>query len=60
MWEVYPDYLVPYFVVKSAQPVYTEELTGTSLNYTVMNPLLISGRTYAWRVRVTDRGHYSI
>lgn len=54
MWEVYPENLDPNFVVRSTEPIYTEELTGTSLNYTVMHPLLISGRTYAWRVRVTD------
>ena len=54
LWEVYPDFLDPYQVVRSAQPIYTEELNGNSVNYSIMHPLLLSGRTYAWRVRVID------
>ncbi len=54
LWEVYPEYLDPYFVAQSTEPVYSETLLNTSLNYTIMNPLLISGRKYAWRVRVND------
>ncbi len=54
LWEVYPSSLNPDQVVLSTEPVYTEELTGTSLNYTILNPLLTAGYKYAWRVQVTD------
>jgi 5-hydroxyisourate hydrolase-like protein (transthyretin family) len=54
LWEVYPDNLDPYAVAQATPPVYTKTLNSTTFSYTVMEPLLIPGRKYAWRVTVTD------
>jgi len=54
IWEVYPDNLDPYAVVRSSQPLFTEKLTATSFVYNDNNPQLIPGRKYAWRVKAVD------
>ncbi|NJK95878.1 MAG: hypothetical protein HC905_14085, partial [Bacteroidales bacterium] len=54
IWEIYPENLDPYAVVRSSQPVFSERTRQTSFHYTYMHPQLIPGRKYAWRVRAMD------
>ncbi len=54
MWEVYPENMDTYAVALATQPVYSTTVNSTTFNYTVMEPSLIPGRKYAWRVTVID------
>jgi hypothetical protein len=54
MWEIYPATLDANAVAVSSEPIFTQTLQSTSLTYTNAEPLLVTGRKYCWRVRVTD------
>ncbi len=52
--ELYPDNRNPNDAILAANPIYKTRLTTTALNYGLVEPLLIPGRKYAFRVRAYD------
>src|SRR5690606_25887234 len=52
--ELYPAGRNPNDAIRAANPIFVTRTQSTSLNYSVMEPLLIPGRRYAFRVRAFD------
>ncbi|MDH7445509.1 fibronectin type III domain-containing protein [Aquimarina sp. 2201CG14-23] len=49
--EVWDPYIDPQAIFLSSPPLYQEVTTNTSLLYGPIQPLLLAGKRYAWRVR---------
>ncbi|WP_299432838.1 fibronectin type III domain-containing protein [uncultured Aquimarina sp.] len=49
--EVWDTYIDPQAIFLSSPPLYQEVTTNTSLLYGPIQPLLLAGKRYAWRVR---------
>ena len=49
--EVWDTYINPQAIFVSSPPLYQETTTNTTLLYGPMQPLLLPGKRYAWRVR---------
>lgn len=54
LWEITPDDINPYVIVKSTKPIYREITRSTTLQYNDNCPQLLAGKKYVWRVRVID------
>jgi hypothetical protein len=54
LWDIQPDGMNPYEVVRGTRPVYASTVSSTYVSYGVTEPPLLPGHTYAWRVRETD------
>ncbi|MEM9338418.1 MAG: fibronectin type III domain-containing protein [Bacteroidota bacterium] len=54
--EMYPGQVDPEVAIRSSNSIYTTTTTQTALNYGVIEPTLIPGRSYAFRVRAYDTG----
>lgn len=52
--ELYPENRNPNDAIRAANSIYTTTTSSTSLNYGIMEPLLIPGRKYAFRIRAYD------
>lgn len=51
MVEVWDTYINPQAIFVSSPPLYKETISNTTLLYGPMQPLLLPGKRYAWRVR---------
>ncbi|MEQ9219096.1 MAG: fibronectin type III domain-containing protein [Cyclobacteriaceae bacterium] len=54
MVELYPGQTNPDIAIRSSNSIYTTTTTLTSLNYGIIEPTLIPGKRYAFRVRAYD------
>jgi hypothetical protein len=54
LWEIWPDEKDANEISRTTKPIYSSTLTNTSLVYSSNEPLLFTGRRYAWRVQVFD------
>lgn len=54
LWEIDPDDMNAEEAVRVMRPIYTTEVSATTLNYTAAEPLLFKGKRYAWRIQVFD------
>ncbi|MEQ8880773.1 MAG: DUF5675 family protein, partial [Cyclobacteriaceae bacterium] len=52
--ELYPGQTNPDIAIRSSNSIYTTTTTLTSLNYGIIEPTLIPGKKYAFRVRAYD------
>lgn len=52
--ELYPAGRNPNDAIRTANPIFVTRTQSTSLNYGVMEPLLIPGRRYAFRIKAFD------
>jgi hypothetical protein len=52
--ELYPANRNPNDAIRAANSIFVTQTTSTSLNYGIMEPLLIPGRKYAFRIRAYD------
>lgn len=52
--EIYPEGRNPNDAILASNSIYQTTTTTTSLNYSIIEPLLIPGRTYAFRIRAYD------
>ncbi|XOV91126.1 MAG: hypothetical protein ACFHWX_13045 [Bacteroidota bacterium] len=52
--ELYPGQTNPEVAIRSSNSVYTTTTSLTSLNYGILEPTLIPGKTYAFRIRAYD------
>ncbi|NBP68310.1 MAG: hypothetical protein EBU52_06155 [Cytophagia bacterium] len=52
--ELYPENRNPNDAIRAANSIYTTTTSATSLNYGIIEPLLIPGRKYAFRIRAYD------
>ncbi len=54
MVELYPGQTNPDIAIRSSNSIYTTTTNLTSLNYGIIEPMLIPGKKYAFRVRAYD------
>ena len=54
MVEMYPGQTNPDVAIRSSNSIYTVTTTQTSLNYGIIEPTLIPGKKYAFRIRAYD------
>ncbi|MGB3468517.1 MAG: hypothetical protein WBA74_24745, partial [Cyclobacteriaceae bacterium] len=54
--EMFPQGRNPNDAILSSNPIYTTTTSITSLNYGMVEPILIPGRQYAYRIRAYDIG----
>lgn len=52
--EMYPGQVDPEVAIRSSNSIYTMTTTQTALNYGIIEPTLIPGKSYAFRVRAYD------
>lgn len=52
--ELYPENRNPNDAIRAANSIYVTTTTATSLNYGIIEPMLIPGRKYAFRIRAYD------
>ena len=52
--ELYPGQTNPDVAIRSSNSIYTTTTTMTSLNYGILEPTLIPGKKYAYRIRARD------
>ena len=54
LFEIRPEMGDPNVVVESTLPIYTETTTNTFVNYGIVQPILVTGMSYVWRVKAQD------
>jgi hypothetical protein len=52
--ELYPANRNPNDAIRASNSIFTTRTSSTSMNYGIMEPLLIPGRRYAFRIRAVD------
>ncbi|MFT5824296.1 MAG: hypothetical protein ACI8ZM_005562, partial [Crocinitomix sp.] len=54
LYEIRPDMADPNVVVETSLPIYTETTINTFVNYGIVQPILVTGMSYVWRVKARD------
>jgi hypothetical protein len=54
LYEIRPEMGDPNVVVESTLPIYIETTTNTFVNYGIVQPILVTGMSYVWRVKARD------